>query len=258
MFTLGKLKSLPPGTRIRKLILILHKAETDLLQGKEIDENYLQSLILGCEEDFPGTLRDYVHMYTQQLSSGYSLRRYLNMIRQSLLRSIGSEPSEWDFILPGKENLDRNKRTIMPIKVFLEDIRSPYNVGSIFRTAESFGVSHIYISDQTPSPEHKRARKTARGCIDVLPWSVSSLSEIENEEGIFALEIGNTPIEEFHFPSSGIVLIGSEELGLSPEALALAQKGSGCVSIPMAGAKRSLNVSIAFGILMYYWYSQLR
>jgi len=66
-----------------------------------------------------------------------------------------------------------------------------------------------------------------------------------------ALETGGTPITSFSFPKQGIVLLGSEELGLSAEALK--RVSAGIVSIPMKGIKASLNVAVAFGILMQYW-----
>ena len=257
MFTLKKLKSLPIKTRFRKLVLILQNAEIMLNQEKEINEVYIESILKGLEDDFPEELRRNIQQYRQKLETGYPLKRFLNTVRQSLLTFLGSEPAEWDFILPAQGGLDKKKRIILPEKVYLEDVRSPFNVGSIFRTAESFGVSHIYVSENTPLPNHKRARKTARGCTEVIPWSIASLSDIGSEQGIFALECGGTPINSFQFPHKGIVLIGSEELGLSPEALTLARKGCGCVSIPLSGAKQSLNVSVAFGILMYMWFSHL-
>ena len=65
------------------------------------------------------------------------------------------------------------------------------------------------------------------------------------------METGGTPITEFSFPKEGIVIIGSEELGVSPEALKRADYGR--VSIPMTGLKASLNVGVAFGILMQAW-----
>ena len=86
-----------------------------------------------------------------------------------------------------------------------------------------------------------------------LPWEVASLDSLSGSEGVFALELGGTPLDQFTFPCPGIVLLGSEELGLSPEALRLAESGSGCVSIPLVGAKKSLNVAVAFGILMQAW-----
>jgi TrmH family RNA methyltransferase len=74
---------------------------------------------------------------------------------------------------------------------------------------------------------------------------------------VFALELGGTPIDTFTFPREGMVLVGSEELGLSSEAIRLADTQCGRVSIPLGGAKRSLNVSVAFGILMHAWRSAL-
>ena len=72
---------------------------------------------------------------------------------------------------------------------------------------------------------------------------------------IFALETGGTPIEEFQFPQKGICIIGSEELGISPQALKKATYGR--VTIPMIGLKASLNVGVAFGILMQKWCESL-
>ncbi|MFP4430621.1 MAG: TrmH family RNA methyltransferase, partial [Spirochaetaceae bacterium] len=73
---------------------------------------------------------------------------------------------------------------------------------------------------------------------------------------VFALETGGRPLEEFAFPPSGVVLIGNEELGLSREARALA--GDRVCTIPMAGAKGSLNVAVAVGILLHAWWSRMQ
>ena len=181
----------------------------------------------------------------------------LNRIRNSLLRALGAEPAEWDLLFAEAQKLDASSRTVFPLRVYLEELRSPYNVGAIFRTAEAFGVERIYLSPGSPSPDHPRAQRTARGTAQVVPWSYSPLSLLESEEGVFALELGGTPVGEFAFPPCGIVLVGSEELGLSPEALRIAEAGAGRVCLPMAGAKRSLNVAVAFGILMYAWFTRL-
>ena len=79
----------------------------------------------------------------------------------------------------------------------------------------------------------------------------SPLENLPKDLPCFVLETGGTDIEDFIFPKEGIVIIGSEELGVSPEALSYAQYGR--VSIPMTGIKASLNVGVAFGILMYAW-----
>ena len=82
------------------------------------------------------------------------------------------------------------------------------------------------------------------------------LDELPRDKPVFVLETGGTDIADFVFPKEGTVIIGSEELGVSPEALARAEYGR--VSIPMTGLKASLNVGVAFGILMQAWVSALR
>jgi TrmH family RNA methyltransferase len=257
MFTVKKLMQLSLKTRLRKLVLILQQAEIEITHGRGIDTSYVKEILTGLDESLPKALSQYIRKNIREIEKGGNSQRFLNTIRHMLLSLLGSEPVEWDFVIPDTGELDRTKRTVFPFSVFLEDIRSPFNVGAIFRTAESFGVSHIYLTSTTPSPEHKKAERTSRGCSKVISWSYSSLSSITSCDGIFALELGGTPIHRFQFPQAGIVLIGSEELGLSPEALLLADNKYGRVSIPLAGAKRSLNVSVAFGILMYHWYSFL-
>ena len=98
---------------------------------------------------------------------------------------------------------------------------------------------------------HPRAIRSGMGCIEVMPWERVPLEELPEDVPVFALETGGTAINEFDFPKEGIVIIGSEELGISPQALERAKYG--CVTIPMKGIKASLNVGVAFGILMQEW-----
>ncbi len=96
------------------------------------------------------------------------------------------------------------------------------------------------------------------GCTAIVPWRVSDLSGIDDEESVFVLELGGIPIGEFEFPAAGTVIVGSEELGASPEARSRADRGAGRVSIPLYGVKGSLNVSAAFAILMHAWCDGLK
>ena len=88
-----------------------------------------------------------------------------------------------------------------------------------------------------------------------MGWDRVPLEELPEDLPVFALETGGTDINEFKFPQRGICIIGSEELGVSPEALARATYGT--VTIPMKGLKASLNVGVAFGILMQKWVESL-
>ena len=256
MFPLKKLRNLSFNSRIRKIALILQKNEIALVSGKEIDTRYLEQLFkLLKEYKLPNPIPKLLDTNKISKTAGsQEFVRFLNCLRHSLLTIIGAEPAEWDFINTESGTLAYQVRKIFPFRIYIEEIRSPYNVGAIFRTAEAFGVEHIYLSPDTPLPTHKRAQRTARGCEEIIPWSIEKLSAIKQQPGIFALEMGGVPLDEFSFPESGIVLVGSEELGLSPEALQLARSKLGLVTIPLAGAKRSLNVSVAFGILMQKWF----
>ena len=93
------------------------------------------------------------------------------------------------------------------------------------------------------------------GCVDILPWERRELFlEGCNWHGpVFALETGGIPLNQFAFPRRGLLIAGSEELGVSPQALAAADASLGRVSIPCYGVKGSLNVSVAFGIVMQAW-----
>ena len=180
--------------------------------------------------------------------------RTLNTIKHILLAEIGKDQSDWDFTnSDGK--LDPEKRQVFKgMQVYLEDIRSPFNVGAMFRTAESFGVEKIILSPLCADPRHRRAERTAMGCVDVIPWERQDLfSDTKETLPIFALETGGIPLAEFPFPRCGIMITGSEELGVSPQALSAADASLGRVSIPCCGAKGSLNVSVAFGIAVQAW-----
>lgn len=219
-------------------------------------------------------------------------RRTCNIARNHLLAIIGTFPAEWDLIIaPHKGQMKLNKtsdtssdsahsnnpgtssdshdtitetsneskietRKFYPgVCAYAEDIRSPFNLGSIFRTAEGLGAEKLYLSPFCCDETHPRAVRSGMGCIETLPYEKKSLDELPTDKPIFVLETGGTPIDEFKFPKEGICIIGSEELGASPEAIKKATYG--CVTIPMIGLKASLNVGVAFGILMQKWVESL-
>ncbi len=188
-------------------------------------------------------------------------RRVCNVARNALLAIIGTFPAEWDLVIAPHSTEEKTveKRNFFPgVNVYAEDIRSPFNLGSIFRTAEAMGCEKVFISPQCTDPSQSKAIRSAMGCIETLGYTRRSLEDLcaDPDSEIFVLETGGTPIQEFKFPKRGTVIIGSEELGVSPEALNAA-KGR-IVTIPMTGLKASLNVGVAFGILMQEWTNYLR
>ena len=255
MFPLSKLGELSPRTRLRKILRILQAIEVDP-RGAAPDAAYVDGLLSFLCTQAPaqvGTLAHALRAEVARAADLETLSRGFNAIRHALLRALSAEPAEWDLVNRESGLLDRAGVRVLPFSVYLEDVRSPFNVGSIFRTAEAFGAERILLSPRTPLPTHPRAEKTARGAAGALPWEVAELDSLRGKENVFALELGGTALGQFRFPPRGTVLVGSEELGLSPEALAIADAGAGRVTIPLAGAKRSLNVAVAFGILMQAW-----
>lgn len=192
-------------------------------------------------------------------------RRVCNCARNHLLTVIGTFPAEWDLVIAPHTKCEPaesapgdavEKRDFFPgVMVYAEDIRSPFNLGSIVRTAEAFGAEKLFLSPHCTDLAHPRAIRSSMGCDKILPWERTSLDQLPEDVPVFTLETGGTDISEFVFPKKGIVILGSEELGVSPEALRRATYG--CVSIPMKGMKASLNVGVAFGILMQAWTASL-
>jgi TrmH family RNA methyltransferase len=266
-----KLRSLPRTSRLRKIVRILQAAEIALQRKETVDTSYLSicAALVKEEAGLDASTRQNAGAVLARSGregrhgrdnspAGHSaeeLLRAVNRLRHCLLKALGEEPAEWDLLAPDSRQLDASRRTVHAVEVYLEELRSPFNVGSIFRSAEAFGVRRILLSPGTASPLHPRAQKTARGAETVVLWRYAPLSWLARRDDVVALELGGTPLHDFRFPESGVLLVGSEELGLSAEALAMA--GGGRVSIPMAGVKRSLNVAVAFGIVMQAWNAQL-
>ena len=264
-----KLHQLKGGQRRRKLALCFGSLERDIAgiaeKGHEYSfdslprDEYVKKLITIVMDDpkLPEQAKnELLNLLSHQ---PFDERRACNVAKNHLLNIIGTFPAEWDLIIaPHRAPEDGviERRFFHPgLYVFAEDIRSPFNVGSIFRTAEAMGAEKVFISPFCADPLHPRSLRSAMGSIDNIKWERCSLQELPKDIPCFVLETGGTDIGEFVFPKQGIVIIGSEELGVSPEALSFANYGQ--VTIPMSGIKASLNVGVAFGILMHAWTSQL-
>ncbi len=262
-----KLFQIHPGQKRRKLALCFGALERDLTGTAEAGcrysfdgmtrGEYVKRLVSIVLED-PGLTDAARADIAEKLNAApFDELRVCNCARHHLLSLIGTFPAEWDMIMaPHAERGSASRRFFPGVAVYAEDIRSPFNLGSVFRTAEAMGAEKVYVSPFCADPAHPRARRSAMGCIDLVPWERVPLGALPEDEPVFVLETGGTPIETFRFPPRGVVIIGSEELGASPEALRRASRG--CVSIPMTGAKASLNVGVAFGILMQAWTSRLK
>ena len=143
-----------------------------------------------------------------------------------------------------------------PVYVLLDNIRSLYNVGSIFRTADAARIEKMLICGITGRPPRKEIDKTALGAVETVPWeyyptAVDALEELKREGvPIIALEHNSesTSHWDFRYQFPCCLVIGNEVTGIQDDVLAYVDHA---IEIPMYGAKHSLNASVAFWISVY-------
>lgn len=147
--------------------------------------------------------------------------------------------------------------------IILEDIRSAYNVGAIFRTADASGVAKVFLVGYTPAPIDRFGRvqgeieKTSLGASKTVAWEqVATTREIIERlqaDGVTVVAVelapGSVPLKDFKEPENVAYIVGNEVNGVSKEAQELADV---IVELPMLGQKESLNVSVTAGIILYH------
>ena len=143
-----------------------------------------------------------------------------------------------------------------PIFVIVENVRSLFNVGAIFRTADGVKAERVYLTGFTGSPPRPEIDKVALGADRAVPWSqhrdtVTVIGDLRREGiSVVALEHTERSVDfqrySFRFPVA--VVVGHEVAGIAEETLSACDAS---VHIPMHGIKRSLNVSVACGVLLY-------
>lgn len=140
--------------------------------------------------------------------------------------------------------------------VICDNIRSLYNVGSIFRTSDSLGVAKIFLCGITGTPEQKGVLKVSLGAENAVPWEhhKHGWRVVENlkKKGfqVISLELGSKSIDIKSFKPKFpcVLIVGNEVNGVSK---ALLKRSDIIVKIPMKGMKESMNVAVAYGISAY-------
>ncbi len=142
------------------------------------------------------------------------------------------------------------------IEAVLDNVRSAWNVGSIFRTADGTGISKLYLCGITPSPENAKVNKTALGSEAILAWekhnnAVHLANQLRSSgKRLWALEDRPGAVALFDIEEDGdhppvVLIVGNEVSGVDPGVLDLCDK---VIAIPMVGKKQSYNVTVAFAI----------
>lgn len=144
----------------------------------------------------------------------------------------------------------------LPIYVIVENVRSLFNVGAIFRTADGVRAAGVYLTGFTGCPPRKEIRRVALGAETSVPWvyerdPLVAVASLKNRGvQVVALEQtdGSADFRIFPYRLPVAVVVGHEVEGVRPETLAACDAA---VQIPMLGEKASLNVSVASGIMLY-------
>ena len=175
----------------------------------------------------------------------------------------------------------------MPLIVVLDDVRSMYNIGSVFRTSDAFRVEAVYLCGITARPPHPEIHKTALGGEDSVAWRYFATAQEAVEElhrnnyQVFAIEQceGSTLLQELKIENGKLkitelqgnhkvqrskikvqssskyaVVFGNEVKGVHQEVVDLCD---GCIEIPQFGTKHSMNVSVTAGIVIWEFARQL-
>ncbi|HVX92992.1 MAG TPA: RNA methyltransferase [Candidatus Dojkabacteria bacterium] len=140
--------------------------------------------------------------------------------------------------------------------IIIDNVRSAYNVGSIFRTADGAGAYEILICGISPTPEHLKVKKTALGSTESIKWryfktteeAITSLKE--QNVPVYGVEITDDAVNylQVQYPNEVALVLGHETEGIKRHILQMCDK---VIYVPMFGKKESLNVATIAGIVVY-------
>jgi tRNA G18 (ribose-2'-O)-methylase SpoU len=142
------------------------------------------------------------------------------------------------------------------LEAVLDNIRSTWNVGSMFRTADGIGIRKIYLCGLTPTPDNLKVGKTALGAELTIPWERSNngveLISALKSQGYRLWALEDVPDGELLYEMTDelrdvptVLIVGNEVCGIDPGII---EKCDKVISIPMLGKKQSYNVAVAFGM----------
>ncbi len=148
------------------------------------------------------------------------------------------------------------QRPRLPVTAVLDNVRSAFNVGSIFRTADSACIEKLYLCGYTPSPPNEKLEKTALGAEGYVPWEYNadtlSLVKYLRRRGIcvtaFETTTNSCNFFEYSYPMPLAIIFGNEKNGIGRDVL---NEVDAILEVPAWGMKNSMNVANIFGIALY-------
>ncbi|MFC1504123.1 RNA methyltransferase [Spirochaetota bacterium] len=240
---------------IHKIVKTIHTIELQwehtLKRKALLDE---LALYLEHLDEYPDNELSWLHALGKKGFKSMNLEAFLSLM-VPIERKYGINLKDSDFLVINQDGKKKETSKI-PLYIVLDNIRSTFNVGSVFRTAECFGVQEILVAGYTPSPDQAKTKKTAMGTDKHTAWkhfneagkAVKYLKK-KNIPLIAVETVAHAPsLYEYEFPKPCAIILGNEKFGLSRHLLNMADA---VVQIPLYGWKNSLNIGVAFGICAY-------
>ena len=260
--TKQKFKKLNLKQKIYKIITEIRLAENNLKQNNDPDLTNLYRYLDFLKEENEHKkllelfkiLKKHEIFHFEDIANKKQRIKCLNFAFHDLLKLIQTEISEKFFSV---KIFDRPQRTIFDVVAILDDIRSPFNVGSIFRTADAFGLKSLALCGITPKADSLKVQRVSMGTekwIENKYYSFTKQALLKYRKlgyKIYAVEtiknaISLSKLNDFQKPA---FIFGNEEFGITDDTLALADE---IIEIPVFGKKNSINVANAFAIVMYH------
>lgn len=242
---------------IHKLFIGMEKDSSDGL----FDHQLLEELInlISKLETSDDLILQKLSKYKNSLNPQMTLKHFTT-IAVPFERYLKKSVTDDDFLISSTDR-DHLVMKRAPLHFIIDNMRSAFNVGSIFRTADTLGVQKIWLTGYTPTPYQTQVEKAALGSTLVMDWATTQfqdcITELKNKNfQIIALETTKTAIDitaDFNFNKPTAFIIGNERFGLDESQLALSDE---IRRIPTFGIKNSLNAAVAAAIAGYEWRKQ--
>jgi 23S rRNA (guanosine2251-2'-O)-methyltransferase len=260
-YSASKISSMPGQKQLKVILEMLTAIEQNISDRAETS-NLIEHLLecLSWSESLFSDLPDANGLkQLARLNPSQSPHQIIAVITP-ILTKYQHRSNDKDFSLSrydGAAKLSYLKfQNTLPVYAVLDNLRSAYNVGAIFRIAECFGLKALYLCGITPTPDNKKVKMTAMGTEQYVQWqyfpgtSEAVLQLKQQNIQILALETGENSLvlNEYLAQDPLAIVLGNEALGIDPEVLKLADH---ILSIPVFGKKNSLNVSTAFAIAAF-------
>lgn len=242
---------------IYRLFEGLEKDSHDGLFDKQLLEHLIECIAELEKSDDP--ILKKLSKYQHHLKSDMTLRHFAT-IAVPFERYLKKNVQDDDFLV---STTDRDHLVMqrVPLHFVIDNMRSAFNVGSIFRTADTLGAQKIWLTGYTPTPHQVQVERAALGATLIIDWQTSSFKEaIENlkQSGfhIVALETSSKALDisyPFQENKPTAFVVGNERFGLEQDQLTLCDE---IRRIPVFGIKNSLNAATAAAIAGYEWRKQ--